>query len=68
MLSRIVLAIITGIVTTIVLMFIGTLLVTMDINWVVATGAFLKEFAGLLGLLAALWYFFAGYSYWPHRP
>lgn len=68
MLSRIVLAIVTGIVVSLVLMFVGTLLVTMEIGWVVATGAFFKEFAGLFGLLAALWYFFSGYTRWPQRP
>jgi hypothetical protein len=68
MLSRIVLAIVTGIVTSLVFMLVGSLLVAMQIGWVVATGAFFREFAGLLGLLAALWYFFSGYVRWPQRP
>lgn len=67
MLSRIVLAVLTGVLTTLACVFVGGLLVTMEVSWVVATGSFLREFAGLLGLVAALWYFFAGYAHWPAR-
>lgn len=68
MLSRIALSIIVGIAVSLLCVFVGGLLITVEIALVAATGAFLNTFAGLLGLLAALWYFFSGYAYWPRRP
>lgn len=64
MLSRIVLAVIVGVVVTLLCVLVGGLLITMPVSWAAAVGAFLKEFSGLLGLLAALWYFFSGTT-WP---
>ncbi len=62
MLNRLVIAVIIGIVVTLICIFVGGLLSTMTISWVVATGVFLKTYAALLGLLAALWHFFQGGS------
>lgn len=66
MLSRIVLAIVVGVVVTLVCTLVGSLLMTFSIGWVTATGAFMKSFASLLGLLAALWWYFSGGT-WPTR-
>lgn len=65
MLSRLVLAVVIGVVVALVCVFVGSLLITIQISWVVATGTFLGAFGALLGLLAALWYFFGGYTRWP---
>lgn len=55
MLRNIIIAIVIGVVITLVCMFVGALLVTMEIAWVVAAGSFLVKFAALLGLLTALY-------------
>ena len=60
MLSKLVIAIVIGVVTTLVCIFVGGLLETMSISWVVATGTFLKTYGALLGLLAALYQYFNG--------
>lgn len=59
MLGRIVMAVIVGIVVYLACILIGGLLVTTAVPFVVTVGSFLERFAGLLGLLAALWHFFA---------
>lgn len=60
MLSKLVIAVVIGVVVTLVCIFVGGLLETMSISWVVATGTFLKTYGALLGLLAALYHYFAG--------
>lgn len=60
MITRIVLAVVVGIVVFLVCTFLGGLLASVAISWVAAIGAFLKAWASLLGLLAALWHFFGG--------
>lgn len=65
MLSRLILAVVVGVITTLVCVFVGGILMTFEISWVAATGAFLRTYAALLGLCAALWYAFAGYARWP---
>lgn len=60
MLSKLVIAVVIGIVTTLVCIFVGGLLETMAISWVVATGTFLKTYGALFGLCAALYHYFGG--------
>jgi hypothetical protein len=60
MISRIVLAVIVGVVVFLVCVLVGGLLATLAVPFAVTVGNFLKNYAGILGLLAALWYFFAG--------
>lgn len=67
MLSKLVTSVIIGVVVTLVCIFVGGLLETMTISWVISTGTFLKTYGALLGLLAALWNFFAGGFNWPNR-
>lgn len=67
MISRVILSIIVGVVTTLVLIFVGSLLATMGIAWVAAAGTFLTTYGALLGLLSALWAFFNGGVAWPNR-
>lgn len=65
MLSRVVLGVVVGIIVMLACTLVGGLLMSFEISWVVAIGAFLRLYASLLGLCAALWYAFAGYSRWP---
>lgn len=66
MISRIVLAVVVGVVVTLVCILVGTLLIALTIPLATAVGGFLKEWSGVIGLLAALWYFFSGTT-WPTR-
>lgn len=61
MLSRVILAVVVGIVTFLIASFVGSLLVDVPISWVAKTGKFLEIYATLLGLAAALWYGFSGF-------
>lgn len=65
MVSRLVMAVVVGIITTLVCVLLGSIFMMFDINWAAAIGSFLKSFSGLLGLLAALWHFFSGTT-WPN--
>lgn len=60
MLVRIVLAIVVGIAVALVCYLAGVVLATVDIDFAAAIGNFLKQWGGLIGLLAAIWWFFAG--------
>jgi hypothetical protein len=63
MLGRIVLAIVVGIVVGLACVLVGGLLVSIaTFGWVDTLGSFLQRYAGLFGLLSALWYFFAGHA------
>lgn len=68
MLGRIVLAVVVGVIVTLACILAGSLLVIAGIALAVTVGDFLKTYAALFGILAALWYFFSG-AHWPliHR-
>lgn len=61
MLSRIVLAVVVGVVVTLACVLVGGILISLGLALPVAIGAFLKSFAMVIGILAALWYYFAGH-------
>lgn len=58
MLRKTVLALIVGIVVFLACLLVGGLLATIPVPFVVTVGTFLKTWASVFGLLAALWYFF----------
>lgn len=60
MIQRIVLAIVVGVVVFLGCVLLGGLLATLKVDFAVTVGTFLKTYASLIGLLAALWHFFAG--------
>ncbi len=60
MLRRIVLAVIVGVVVFLGCLLLGILLTALEVGFAVAIGAFLSQWAGVIGLLAALWHFFSG--------
>lgn len=57
MLTRLVLSVVVGIVTAIVIYLLGVVLIEVDAE---SVGNFFKNVAGILGLLAGIWYFFVG--------
>lgn len=59
MLSRIVLAVVIGVAVTLVCVLVGLLLATITVPLAITVGNFLKTWSGAIGLLSALWYFFA---------
>ena len=60
MLSRLVQAVVVAVVVALGCMLVGALLVALKLNLAVTVGVFLKDWAGVLGLLAGLWFFFTG--------
>ncbi len=67
MLARVVLAVVVGVVVTLVCALIGSLLGTIkEVALAVTVGDWLKHYGAVLGILAALWWGFAGYT-WPKR-
>lgn len=68
MISRIALGIAVGIIVSLLCTFVGGLLITVEIPWVVAVGVFLHGGSSLLGFAAALWYAVVGYAHWPRNP
>ena len=60
MLARIVLAIVVGVLVTLGCILVGSILVALEVAIAVTVGGFLKDWAGVFGVLAALWWFFSG--------
>ncbi len=57
MVSRILTAVVVGVVTAIVVYLVGLVLVEVNVE---SIGSFVKNISGLLGLLAAIYYFVTG--------
>lgn len=60
MLRRVVLAVVVGVVVFLGCILLGMLLTALEVSFAVTIGAFLTQWAGVIGLLAALWHFFSG--------
>lgn len=60
MISRLVLAVVVGVVVTLACMLVGAILAALSVDLAVTVGNFLKTYAGVAGVLAALWHFFSG--------
>ena len=67
LLARIVLACVVGAAAFLVCVLAGSLLTAVTIPFVVTVGNFLKTYAGLIAFLVAVWWFFAGGSWWQGR-
>jgi hypothetical protein len=60
MLGKIALAVVVGVIVFLACILLGGLLVTLKVDFAVTIGNFLKQYAGVIGLLAAIWHYFAG--------
>lgn len=60
MLSRVILAVVVAVVVTLACVLVGGILETLKVAVAVTVGDFLKDFAGVIGTLAGLWFFFRG--------
>lgn len=67
MLSKLVLAVVVGVIVTLACVLVGDLLDALTVQLAITIGNWLKTYSAVLGILAALWYFFAG-STWFRRP
>lgn len=65
MIRRLVLSVVVAVVVTLLCMLLGGLLASLNVSVAVVVGGFLSQWATVLGILAGLWYAFAGYAYWP---
>lgn len=64
MLARIILAVVVAVVVTLACVLLGSILVALTVQIAVTIGDFLKNYAAVIGVLAGLWWFFAG----PRQP
>ena len=60
LIGRLVLAVVVGVIVYLVCLLVGPLVADLHASFAVTIGNWLTQYAGVLGLLAALWYFFAG--------
>jgi hypothetical protein len=60
LLGRLVLAVVVGVIVYLLCHLFGPLVADLQVSFAVTIGGWLTQYAGVLGLLAALWYFFAG--------
>lgn len=67
MLSRLILAVVVAVVVTLACVLVGGILTGLGVAVAVTIGDFLKTYSAVLGVLAGLWWFFAGSPWWPRR-
>ena len=60
MLRRIILSVVVAVVITLACYLLGSILDTLKVQIAITIGDFLKNYGGVLGVLAGLWYFFMG--------
>lgn len=68
MLSRLVLAVVVGVVVTLGCVLLGAILVALKVAIAVTIGDFLRSYSGVIGVLSALWYFFTGGGFTLNKP
>ena len=69
MIARLVLAVVVAVVTGLVCILLGSVLASLGVPIAVTIGDFLHQWAWVIGVLAGLWYFFAGGGFnFPGRP
>lgn len=67
LLSRVVMAVVVAVLVTLACILVGSILITLEVAIAVTIGAFLKDWATVLGVLAGLAYFFSGSTWSPFR-
>ncbi len=63
MLARIILAVVVAVAVGLACILLGGILVSLEVPIAVTIGAWLRDYGTVLGVLAGLWYFFAGGSF-----
>lgn len=67
MISRLVMAVVVAVVVTLGCFLLGAILVTLKVDVAVTIGNWLKQYGGVLGVLAGLAHFFGGGTNWFKR-
>ena len=62
LIARLVLAVVIGVIVYLLCLLFGPLVADLKVSFAQTIGGWLTSYAGVLGLLAALWYFFTGLS------
>ncbi len=62
MIRRVVLAVVVGVAVTLACYLLGALLTALHVELATVVGGFLTRWGGVLGFLAALWWFFMGHA------
>lgn len=60
MIRKLILAVVVAVVVTLGCVLLGSILASLNVAIAVTVGDFLKSFSAVLGILAGLWFFFAG--------
>lgn len=60
MLRKLILSVVVGVVATLACILVGAILVALRVSVAETVGGFLQDWAGVIGFLAAIWYFLAG--------
>jgi hypothetical protein len=60
MIRKLVLALVVAVVVTLGCILLGSILISLKVEIATTIGDFLKNYGAVLGVLAGLWYFFAG--------
>lgn len=60
LLAKLVIAVVIGVIVTLACLLLGAILIGLNVALAIVVGGFLESYAGVLGVLAALWSFFTG--------
>jgi hypothetical protein len=63
MVQRVIIAVLVAVIVALVLPLLGSILIDLKADIAVTIGQFLKGNATVIGLIAGLWYFFTGQSW-----
>lgn len=68
MINKLVLAVVVAVVVTLACVLVGGILQSLSVSVATTVGNFLVKYSYALGVLAGLWYYFAGGSFnFPNR-
>lgn len=67
MIAKLALAVVVAVVVTLGCYLLGGILDTLKVQIAVTIGDWLKNYGAVLGVLAGIWYFFAGNINWPRK-
>lgn len=65
MLAKLILSVVVAVIVTLGCVLVGSILAALNVSVAITIGDFLRSYSAVIGVLAGLWYFFAGYGHWP---
>lgn len=68
MLRKLILAVVIAVIVTLACFLLGDILKSLTVQIAITIGTWLKNYSGVLGVLAGLWYFFDGGQFLRPRP